>query len=132
MDGNNPEERKNKIICKMTTNTTILTIEEATKEDAGLYVCEFTIEIPKLIKDTGDGTWLYVQDKVFVLDIRFFYLTLLLIIPILISGFCVYYKRKKKKELFLDHVYGNMKRNATRPSKKQNTPKKETKKKTSS
>ncbi|KAG8591382.1 hypothetical protein GDO81_000153 [Engystomops pustulosus] len=96
MDGNNPEERKNnKIICKMTTNTTILTIEETTKEDAGLYVCEFTIEIPKLMKDTGDGTWLYVQDK--GSSNPWFALSGLLIFPLAVLITYIVCRSKKKK-----------------------------------
>ncbi|XP_066430744.1 cytotoxic T-lymphocyte protein 4-like isoform X2 [Eleutherodactylus coqui] len=113
------EVRDNTRTCNVTNNTALLTIDAVTQEDDGLYICEVIIEIPSLMKARGNGTQLYVQEvnSVLTLDIRLWYLTILLIIPILISVCCYYCKRKKEQELFLDHIYGNVKRN-TRSSKK--------------
>ncbi|XP_077135295.1 transmembrane and immunoglobulin domain-containing protein 2 isoform X2 [Ranitomeya variabilis] len=119
--------RNNKTTCNVTNNTTLLTIEGVTEDDGGRYVCRVTWEIPTLEKAEGNGTQLYVQGG--ISDIRFLYLTTLLIIPILLIVYCLYCKRKKKKELFLDHIYGNVKRNTSRTSKQ--TSKKTRKKKTS-
>ncbi|XP_073430622.1 uncharacterized protein [Dendrobates tinctorius] len=124
--------RNNRTTCNVTNNTTLLTIEGVTEDDGGRYVCKVTWEIPALYKAEGNGTQLYVHDGnsgAFVLDIRFLYLTTLLIIPMLLIVYCLYCKRKKKKELFLDHIYGNVKRNTSRTSKK--TSKKIRKKKAS-
>ncbi|XP_069601909.1 cytotoxic T-lymphocyte protein 4-like [Ranitomeya imitator] len=112
--------RNNQTTCNVTNNTTLLTIEGVTEDDGGRYVCRVTWEIPTLEKAEGNGTQLYVQGGIsaFVLDIRFLYLTSVLIIPILLIVYCLYCKRKKKKELFLDHIYGNVKRNTSRTSKK--------------
>ncbi|XP_044137885.1 uncharacterized protein LOC122928743 [Bufo gargarizans] len=113
-------EIRSKITCNATNNSSLLTIHGVTKDDGGKYVCEVTREIPTLKKGRGDGTQLYVQDDiraVFIPDIKFLYLTILLIIPILISVCCLYCKRKKKKDAFYDHIYGNVKRNTSRSSK---------------
>ncbi|KAM4053447.1 cytotoxic T-lymphocyte protein 4-like [Anomaloglossus baeobatrachus] len=117
----NSSVRNNNITCSVTNNTALLTIEGVTEDDGGRYICKVTGEIPKLYKAEGNGTQLYVQDSnngVFVLDIRFLYLTAILIIPILIVVCCLYCKRKKKKELFLDHIYGNVKRNTSSRNRK--------------
>ncbi|XP_040276506.1 uncharacterized protein LOC120991812 [Bufo bufo] len=113
-------EVRSKITCNATNNSSLLTIHGVTKDDGGKYVCEVTREIPTLKKGRGDGTQLYVQDDiraVFIPDIKFLYLTILLIIPILIIVCCLYCKRKKKKDAFRDHIYGNVKRNTSRSSK---------------
>ncbi|XP_056411068.1 uncharacterized protein LOC130353847 isoform X2 [Hyla sarda] len=115
---NYSEVRNNKITCNVANNTAQLTIEGVTEDDGGLYVCEVIIEIPRLNKAKGSGTRLNVQHYNEVADIRFLYLIILIIIPILITVHCLYCKRKKKKELFLDHIYGNVKRNTTKPNRK--------------
>ncbi|XP_073504193.1 uncharacterized protein [Phyllobates terribilis] len=109
--------KNNTITCNVTNNKTLLTIEGVTEDDEGRYVCKLIWEIPTLHKAEGNGTRLYIHDGNSG-DIRFLYLTTVLIIPILLIMYCLYCKRKKKKELFLDHIYGNVKRNTSRTSKK--------------
>ncbi|KAM3936560.1 uncharacterized protein RB166_007383 [Leptodactylus fuscus] len=129
---NHSEVRNNTMTCSVAYNTSLLTIAEVTMDDGGLYVCDVTKEIPRLKRAKGNGTQVlvYVRDgnSGFISDIRFLYLTILLIIPIFLSVYCLYCKRKKKKERFLDHIYGNVKRNTSKPSNKTTCKKKDTKK----
>ncbi|XP_075044939.1 uncharacterized protein LOC142104253 isoform X2 [Mixophyes fleayi] len=115
-----PTERRNNTIYNITNNAAMMTMDSVTETDDGLYICEIIIEKPMFNKGKGNGTLLKVQEYgrgyVSFIDYRYGYLFFLLIIPIMITVYCRYHKRKKKG-LHLDHTYGNVTRRRSKTKK---------------
>ncbi|XP_068123513.1 uncharacterized protein [Hyperolius riggenbachi] len=101
----------NRVSCTVTNDTSVMTLHPVTENDSGLYICHITIEIPVL--DAGRGNGLF--------KLEYLYFIILVIIPIVYVVYCLYRKWKKRKELHLDHVYGNMMRNAPKSTKSAST-----------
>ncbi|CAH2299769.1 transmembrane and immunoglobulin domain-containing 2-like [Pelobates cultripes] len=97
-----------------------LRINSVTVRDEGIYFCEINIEIPRLQHGRGNGTELGINklnntDNTGFsnwLDKYKWYLTPIsaIIIPVLILVYCLYRKRKRRRECFQDHIYSNERR----------------------
>ncbi|XP_053313958.1 uncharacterized protein LOC128476147 [Spea bombifrons] len=82
-------------------------INSTRKRDEGMYVCEINIEIPILQRGQGNGTILNVCQAGKVFSKIYLSLISLVVIPVMIGMYCLYKIRKRRKELFLDHIYSN-------------------------
>ncbi|XP_072263242.1 uncharacterized protein [Pyxicephalus adspersus] len=121
---------KTTTLISITKDKAVLTLESITKEDEGLYVCKIISEIPTLNTGQGNGTQLHVNDKPIPFPLWYLYFTILIIIPILITVYCCFYRWKKGKELHMDHTYGNMTRHTRKDAKSPSTIQKKKIKKT--